>query len=77
VSFATIKLCVASQLVFIVVSVYILLSTQSGNFWIHPRKTRVRSGAVLYHITRFSEAHKTAEELVKACVEDFVSRVLN
>jgi hypothetical protein len=32
VSFATIILCVASQRVFIVIS----LSTQSGNFWIHP-----------------------------------------
>jgi hypothetical protein len=33
VSFAVITLCVASQHVFIVIS----LSTQSGNFWIHPR----------------------------------------
>jgi hypothetical protein len=30
-------LCVASQQVFIVVSVYISLPTQSGNVWIHPR----------------------------------------
>jgi hypothetical protein len=35
VSFATITLCVASQRVFIVV--VISLSTQTGNFWIHPR----------------------------------------
>jgi hypothetical protein len=36
VSFAAITLCVASQpcLLFFIVS----LSTQSGNFWIHPRK---------------------------------------
>jgi hypothetical protein len=34
-SFATITLCVASQWVFIVVSVYFFM-TQSGNFWIHP-----------------------------------------
>jgi hypothetical protein len=37
VSFAAIALCVASQRVFIVVE-YISLWTQSGNFWIHPRK---------------------------------------
>jgi len=36
VSFTTITLCVASQRVFIVVSVYFVM-TQSGNFWIHPR----------------------------------------
>jgi hypothetical protein len=35
VSFAAITLCVAFQRVFIVVSVYFLM-TQSGNFWIHP-----------------------------------------
>jgi hypothetical protein len=34
VSFATITLCVASQ-VFIVVSIYFVM-TQSGNVWIHP-----------------------------------------
>jgi hypothetical protein len=44
VSFASITLCVASQRVFIVVVVvvvvvvvYFVSSTQSGNFWIHPR----------------------------------------
>jgi hypothetical protein len=36
VSFAAITLCVASQQVFIVVSVYFVM-TQSGNFWILPR----------------------------------------
>jgi hypothetical protein len=36
VSFVAITLCVASQRVFIVVVVYFgMLSTQSGNFWIH------------------------------------------
>jgi hypothetical protein len=35
-SFAAITLYVASQRVFIVVSVYFVM-TQSGNFWIHPR----------------------------------------
>jgi hypothetical protein len=35
VSFATITLCVTSQRVFIIV--VISLSTQSGDFWIHPR----------------------------------------
>jgi hypothetical protein len=33
---AAITLCVASQPVFIVISVYFFM-TQSGNFWIHPR----------------------------------------
>jgi hypothetical protein len=36
VSFAAVTPCAASQLVFIVVSVY-FVSIQSGNFWIHPR----------------------------------------
>jgi hypothetical protein len=36
VSSAAITLCVASQRVFIVVSVYFVM-IQSGNFWIHPR----------------------------------------
>jgi hypothetical protein len=40
VSFAAINLCVASQLLFIVV-VFISLSTESGNFWIHPRTCAV------------------------------------
>jgi len=35
VSFAAITLCVASQRVFSVVSLYFVM-TQSGNFWIHP-----------------------------------------
>jgi hypothetical protein len=37
VSFAAITLCVASQRMFIVVSVYFVM-TQSGNFWVHPRR---------------------------------------
>jgi len=35
--FCTMTLCVASQRVFIVGLLFISLSTQSGNFWIHPR----------------------------------------
>jgi hypothetical protein len=38
VSFAAITLCVTSQRVFIVVSVYFVM-TQSGNFWIHHRSS--------------------------------------
>jgi hypothetical protein len=38
VGFAAITPCVASQQVFIVVSLYFVM-TQSGNFWIHPRIT--------------------------------------
>jgi hypothetical protein len=40
VSFAAITLCVASQLVFIVIMVYFVM-TQSGNFWTHRRIVRV------------------------------------
>jgi hypothetical protein len=39
VSFAAITLCIASQRVFIVVVVVVVVyfvTTQSGNFWIHP-----------------------------------------
>jgi len=50
VSFAPITLCVASQRVFIVVIVvFISLSTQSGNFWIHHTLvlySPIRSGPV-------------------------------
>jgi hypothetical protein len=37
VSFDAITLCVASQQVFLVLLLFISLSTQSGNFWIYPR----------------------------------------
>jgi hypothetical protein len=38
VSFAAITLCVTSQRVFLLLLLlFISLSTQSGNFWIHPR----------------------------------------
>jgi hypothetical protein len=36
VSFAAITIFVASQLVFVVVAVH-FITTQTGNFWIHPR----------------------------------------
>jgi hypothetical protein len=36
VSFAAINLCVASQQVFVIIIVY-FITTQSGNFWMHPR----------------------------------------
>jgi hypothetical protein len=42
VSFAATNLCVASQRVFIVLLLFISLSTRSGNFWIHLR-TNVHS----------------------------------
>jgi hypothetical protein len=45
VSFAAITLCVASQRMFVVVVVVVVvvyLSTQFGNFWIHPRTTLYR-----------------------------------
>jgi hypothetical protein len=40
VSFAAITLCVATQWVFIVVLVIYFVTTQSGNFWIHPSKVK-------------------------------------
>jgi hypothetical protein len=49
VSFASIIRCVASQRVFVVV---ISLSTQSGNFWIHPRMGELR-----YSPTPFQPRH--------------------
>jgi hypothetical protein len=42
VSFANMTLCVASQRVFIFVSVYFLM-TQSGNFWIHLRMSALKT----------------------------------
>jgi hypothetical protein len=39
VSFAAITLCVASQRVFIAVSVYFVID-ESGNFWIYPLVSR-------------------------------------
>jgi len=53
VSFAATILCVASQRVFIVVSVYFVM-TQSGNFWIHPRKHTHVSFTKLQNGFRFS-----------------------
>jgi hypothetical protein len=46
VSFAAITLCVASQRVLIVASVYFVV-TQSGNFWIHLHKLKVRITSVV------------------------------
>jgi hypothetical protein len=46
VSFAAISLCVTSQRVFIVVNIYISLSTQSGNFWIHPCTPSIVAGTL-------------------------------
>jgi hypothetical protein len=55
VSFAAITLCVASQWVFIVLSVYFFM-TQSGNFWIHPR-TFLRSAAYCLYIPLMTIVH--------------------
>jgi hypothetical protein len=41
VNFAAVTICVASQRV--VVVVVVSLSTQSGNFWIHPRISSERN----------------------------------
>jgi hypothetical protein len=48
-SFVAKTLCVVSQLVFIVVSVYFIM-TQSGNFWIHSRFAVVKN-AWMYNCT--------------------------
>jgi hypothetical protein len=53
VSVAAITLCVAFQRVFIVI-VFISLSTQSGNLWIHPRMLRL----TLHIHINFQEAYK-------------------
>jgi hypothetical protein len=57
VSFATITLYVASQQVFVIVSVYFVMA-QSGNFWIHPMSvnTVFESIIVVFIIARFSAA---------------------
>jgi hypothetical protein len=44
-SFAAITLCVASQPVFIFDIVYFVM-TQSGNFWLHPRISKVPGSIV-------------------------------
>jgi hypothetical protein len=63
-NFAAITLCVASQRVFIVVSVYISLSTQSGNFWIHTHTcTNTRYMVVFIH-------YSCGDEALKAMMED-------
>jgi len=59
VSFAAITLYVASQRVFIIVSLYFVM-TQSGNFWIHPR-TRARPH------TQTSEQAGQHVELILRC----------
>jgi hypothetical protein len=46
VCFAAITLCVVSQWVFIVVSIYFSLLTQSGNFWIHPHTTIIHDSTL-------------------------------
>jgi hypothetical protein len=46
VSFAAKTLCVSSQRVFIIVCVYFVVLTQSGNVWIHTR----RDGSIPVHI---------------------------
>jgi hypothetical protein len=48
VSFAAVNFCVASERVFIVVSVYFFM-TQSGNVWIHPRTCRILGGPKFTH----------------------------
>jgi hypothetical protein len=47
VSFATITLCVASHLLFIFA--YFVM-TQSGNFWVHPRRLRALDDRMLMGI---------------------------
>jgi hypothetical protein len=67
VSFTVITLCVASQRVFVVVVVVVVvvisLSTQSGNFWIHPCTSRIqerRNIAVLSCSSKFKFCLKLA-----------------
>jgi hypothetical protein len=54
VSFDAVTLCVASQRVFIVVSIYFIM-TQSGNFWIHPRTTFMLTSTLKMEVVDSSE----------------------
>jgi len=53
--FAAITLCVASQRVFVVVVVVVVvvisLSTQSGNFWMHPCIVFLYDGFMSYSLS--------------------------
>jgi len=67
VSFAAITICVASQRVFIVGSVY-FVTTQYGNFWIHPRNVAVTTTPfynVITHVmvTEYSRLYSAIEHL--------------
>jgi hypothetical protein len=65
VSFAAITLYVASQRVFVVVVVVVIMSfsTQSGNFWIHPRILQI------YMKTYFH----TGEQMIEASCKKLVA----
>jgi hypothetical protein len=62
VSFAAITLCVAFQRVFIVISI-ISLSTQSRNFWIHPRSSSVTLLSCLFFIAKIRYCLVTAMDM--------------
>jgi hypothetical protein len=49
VSFAAVALCVSYQRVFIVVTVYFIM-TQSGNVWIHPDKLITHHSLTTKHV---------------------------
>jgi hypothetical protein len=53
VSFHAVTLFVTSQRVFIVVSIY-FVTTQSGNFWIHPRICRPTVSQLLHRFLRYT-----------------------
>jgi hypothetical protein len=50
ISFAATTLCVASQRVIPTVSVYFVISTQSGHFWIHPRMSHSLYSSICFRI---------------------------
>jgi hypothetical protein len=69
VSFVAITLCVASQRVFVVAS----LSTQSGNFWIHPRTKDAEYEMVLHNFVRYFPTKTKALTLCSMLFNDVIS----
>jgi hypothetical protein len=65
VRFAAITLCVASQRVFIVVSVYFVM-TRSENYWIHPRVCLCVCARARYVYVRVPAVERRVEFILAA-----------
>jgi hypothetical protein len=83
VSFVAITLCAGFQWVFIVVGFLISLSTQSGNFWVHPRIDQTRSEWVQgdyqtckdWPVRYWNHSHKYEEEMWPHFPESSLNRM--